>query len=249
MTVSQSCLWVEPCVPTPQTTLLHSPGRSGTPHGLARGQALLECLPRKRMKTTESGSSGHISNLWLTNSHPEKGVWVRSSPFQMGRLRHRGVLAGDKGHVGAGNCSSTKLGARQARFPMPPPPRRAGGKYPNERPPGLQWAVGECSGGRGPSRPWTRPVPQPLLLMSPLLHSIPKPRQDELRGLDQAVLWEREGRGAERAGGVQGKTGGVYVRPHGTVCRDNAPKAGSWATVGGQRADQGAVWERVFVTG
>lgn len=25
MTVSQSCLWIEPRVPAPQTTLLHSP--------------------------------------------------------------------------------------------------------------------------------------------------------------------------------------------------------------------------------
>lgn len=47
-----------------------------------------------------------------------------------------------------------------------------------------------CSGGCGPSTPWIHPVPQPLWLTSPLLHLMPKPCQDQLRGLDQAVLWE-----------------------------------------------------------
>lgn len=53
----------------------------------------------------------------------------------------------------------------------------------------LGWAAGGYSGGRGLSRPGTHPVPQPLWLTSPLLHLVPKPGQNQLRGLDQAVLW------------------------------------------------------------
>lgn len=55
--------------------------------------------------------------------------------------------------------------------------------------------------------------------------------------------------GAQRAGGVHGKTGGVQVRLRGMVCRDDPPKVRSLATAGDQRADQGVGWERVFVTG
>ena len=61
---------------------------------------------------------------------------------------------------------------------------------------GLGWAVGGCSGGRGLSRPGAHLVPQPLWLTSPLLRLVPKPGQNQLRGLDQAVLWgtREEGR-------------------------------------------------------
>ena len=73
------------------------------------------------------------------------------------------------------------------------PPGMARGDFSSELSLGLGQAVGGSSGGRGLSRPWTCPVPRPLGLMSPLLHLMPKPGQDQLRGLDQAVLWGTRG--------------------------------------------------------
>lgn len=114
-----------------------------------------------------------------------------SSHFQMGTLRHREGSGGHRARWG---------GARAG--PTAPPPWGVWGDQcllqdasPGHEeleagtPRNLRWAAGGYSGGRGLSRPGTHPVPQPLGLTSPLLHLVPKPAQNQLRGLDQAVLW------------------------------------------------------------
>lgn len=78
---------------------------------------------------------------------------------------------------------------------LPRPGRAAGGAQLR--------AVGGCSGGRCPGRPWAQSIAQFLGLTSALLYLVPKPRQDQLGGLDQAVLWEQGGRAGLRAAGLQ----------------------------------------------
>lgn len=63
--------------------------------------------------------------------------------------------------------------------------------------------MGKCSGGCGLSRPWTRPVPRSLWLPFLPFHLALKPGQDQLRGLDQAVLWGTKEEGQVRQRGVQ----------------------------------------------